>query len=132
MTHLMFLNLPVENLARSVAFFGELGFTFNPQFTDETSTCMVISDSNFAMLLEHDKFAGFIDKPIAPSTTSEVIIALSCESREQVTTMTQRALDLGARKVNDPEDLGFMFSWGFEDLDGHLWDLFWMDPGHID
>lgn len=131
MSHFMFLNLPVENLARSVAFFGELGFTFNPQFTDDTSTCMIISDSNFAMLLERDKFAGFIDKPIAPSTTSEVIVGLSCESREQVTEITQKALDLGARKVNEPDDIGFMFSWGFEDLDGHLWDLFWMDPDHL-
>ena len=131
MSHLMFLNLPVENLARSVAFFGELGFTFNPQFTDDTSTCMIISDSNFAMLLERDKFAGFIDKPIAPSTTSEVIVGLSCESREQVTEITQKALDRGARKVNEPDDIGFMFSWGFEDLDGHLWDLFWMDPDHL-
>lgn len=131
MSHLMFINLPVENLARSVAFFGELGFAFNPQFTDETSTCMIISESNFAMLLEREKFAGFIDKPIAPATMTEAIIGLSCDSRDQVTTMTENALALGARKVNEPEDLGFMFSWGFEDLDGHLWDLFWMNPEHL-
>lgn len=92
---------------------------------------MIISDSNFAMLVEREKFAGFVDKAIAPSTMSEVIVGLSCKSREQVTAITQKALDLGARKVNEPDDIGFMFSWGFEDLDGHLWDLFWMDPDHL-
>lgn len=127
----MFLNLPIENLARSVTFFGALGFTFNEQFTDESSTCMIISDTNYAMLVERAKFGAFIDKPIAPSTTTEVIIALSCDSRDEVNRISEKAFEMGARKINEPEDIGFMYSWGFEDLDGHLWDLFWMNPEHI-
>ena len=84
------------------------------------------------MLLEHAKFQGFIDKPIAPSTSTEAILAFSLGSPAEVREMTSKALALGARKLNEPEDLGFMFSWGFEDLDGHLWDLFWMNPDHVE
>lgn len=128
----IFVNLPVENLQRSVTFFTELGFTFNPQFTDETSTCMIVNDTVYVMLLERSKFAGFIDKPIAPKDTTEAILGFACESADEVRTMSEKAFALGARRVNDPEDIGFMFSWGFEDLDGHLWDLFWMNPDHIE
>lgn len=128
----IFVNLPVKNLARSVEFFGGLGFTFNPQFTDETSTCMVINDTVYAMLLEHEKFQGFIDKPIAPPTMTEAILAFACESPDEVRQLSEKAFSLGARRVNDPEDMGFMFSWGFEDLDGHLWELFWMNPNHLE
>ena len=131
MINSIFVNLPVVNLKRSVEFFTELGFKFNPQFTDETSTCMLVGDNIFVMLLEHAKFQGFIDKPIAPSTSTEAILAFSLGSPDEVREMTSKALALGARKLNEPEDLGFMFSWGFEDLDGHLWDLFWMNPDHI-
>jgi predicted lactoylglutathione lyase len=132
MINSIFVNLPVVNLKRSVEFFTELGFKFNPQFTDETSTCMLVGDNIFVMLLEHAKFQGFIDKPIAPSTSNEAILAFSLGSPDEVREMTAKALELGARKLNEPEDLGFMFSWGFEDLDGHLWDLFWMNPDHVD
>lgn len=131
MSKSLFVNLPIANLKKSVAFFSELGFTFNPQFTDEQSTCMIISDNIFMMLLEHDKFQSFIDKKIASRDTTEAILALSCESAEEVTTLTEKAFSLGARRINDPQDLGFMFSWGFEDLDGHLWDVFWMNPDHV-
>jgi predicted lactoylglutathione lyase len=131
MINSIFVNLPVVNLKRSVEFFTELGFKFNPQFTDETSTCMLVGDNIFVMLLEHAKFQGFIDKPIAPSTSTEAILAFSLGSPDEVREMTSKALALGARKLNEPEDLGFMFSWGFEDLDGHLWDLFWMNPDHV-
>ena len=127
----LFVNLPIANLKKSVEFFTELGFTFNPQFTDETSTCMIISDNIFVMLLEHAKFEGFIDKKIAPRDTAEAILALSCDSQEEVRTLTEKAFAMGARRLNDPEDMGFMFSWGFEDLDGHLWDVFWMNPDHV-
>ena len=131
MVNSLFINLPIENLKKSVDFFSQLGFTFNPQFTDEQSTCMIISDNIFVMLLEKAKFQSFIEKPIASRDTTEAILALSCDSADEVRTLTQKALELGARKLNEPEDMGFMFSWGFEDLDGHLWDVFWMNPDHI-
>ena len=127
----IFVNLPVVSLKKSVEFFTELGFTFNPQFTDETSTCMIVNETIYVMLVEHAKFSAFIDKPIAPSTSTEAIFGFSCESKEEVTALAKKAHALGARKVNEPEDHGFMFSWGFEDLDGHLWDLFWMDPNYV-
>lgn len=131
MFNAIFVNLPVENLKRSVDFFAELGFTFNAQFTDDTSTCMIVGDNLYVMLLEHAKFASFIDKKIAPRSVTEAIMAFSCESPDQVRALTEKAISLGAHKMNDPEDHGFMFSWGFEDLDGHLWDLFWMDPTNL-
>ncbi len=128
----IFVNLPVANLKTSVDFFTGLGFKFNAQFTDETSTCMIVSDTIYVMLLEHAKFLSFIDKPLAPTTSTEAIFAFACESQDEVRSLSEKAFALGARKVSDPTDLGFMFSWGFEDLDGHLWDLFWMNPEHID
>jgi predicted lactoylglutathione lyase len=102
------VNLPIENLKKSVDFFKELGFTFNEQFTDEESTCK-----------------------IADRNTTEVTLSFACESKDEVRTLSEKAFALGAKKVNEPEDIGFMFSWGFEDLDGHMWDLFWMNPEHI-
>ncbi len=127
----IFVNLPVENLKKSVSFFTELGFTFNAQFTDDESTCMIVNETIYVMLLEHKKFESFISKPIAPKTSTEAILAFSLKSAKEVRTMTEKALSLGGRKLNEPEDHGFMFSWGFEDLDGHLWDLFWMNPEHV-
>lgn len=127
----IFVNLPVEKLTRSVNFFTGLGFKFNPQFTDEASTCMLLGDNQFAMLVEKSKFANFTPKQIAAPETVEAILSFSCESPEQVRELSEKAFALGARKVNEPEDHGFMFSWGFEDLDGHLWDLFWMNPDHV-
>ncbi len=131
MLNSIFVNLPIANLKKSVDFFTELGFKFNAQFTDETSTCMVVSDTIYVMLVEQAKFSAFIDKPIAASTTTEAIFGFACETKDEVLALAGKAIELGARKVNEPEDLGFMFSWGFEDLDGHLWDLFWMDPNHV-
>jgi predicted lactoylglutathione lyase len=130
MFNAIFVNLPIENLKRSVAFFTELGFTFDEHFTDETSTCMIVGDNLYVMLIEHEKFNGFVDKKIAPKDFVEAILAFSCDSPDQVRTLSEKAISLGARKINEPEDHGFMFSWGFEDLDGHLWDLFWMNPAH--
>lgn len=131
MINSIFVNLPVKSLKASVDFFTALGFKFNAQFTDETSTCMLVGDNIYVMLLEHEKFAGFIDKPIAASTSNEAILAFGLDSADEVRELTSKALELGARKINEPEDMGFMFSWGFEDLDGHLWDLFWMNPDHV-
>ena len=127
----IFVNLPVANLKKSVAFFTELGFTFNAQFTDETSTCMIVNETIYVMLVEHAKFSTFIDKPIAPSTSTEAIFGFACETADEVRELSEKAFAAGARRVNDPQDLGFMFSWGFEDLDGHLWDLFYMNPEHV-
>ena len=131
MLNSIFVNLPVASLAKSIEFFTGIGFTFNQQFTDETSNCMIINDTVYVMLLEHAKFSSFIDKPIAPATSTEAIFAFSCESKDEVRSLSEKAFELGARKLSEPEDIGFMYSWGFEDLDGHLWDLFWMDPAHV-
>lgn len=128
----IFVNLPVVNLKKSVDFFTEIGFEFNAQFTDEQSTCMIVNETIYVMLIEHEKFLGFIDKPLAPPTSTEAIFAFACESPEEVRALTEKAVKLGARQINEPEDHGFMFSWGFEDLDGHLWDLFWMNPEHVE
>ena len=132
MINSIFVNMPIANLKRSVDFFTELGFTFNPQFTSEDTTCMLVGPNIFAMLLERDRFTGFIDKPVADSSSSEVILSLGCESPDEVRKLAEAAFALGARKVNEIDDKGFMISWGFEDLDGHLWDLFWMDPKHLE
>ena len=128
----IFINMPIADLKRSVDFFTELGFTFNPQFTSEDTTCMLVGPNIFAMLLERDRFTGFIDKPVADSSSSEVILSLGCESPDEVRKLAEAAFALGARKVNEIDDKGFMISWGFEDLDGHLWDLFWMDLKHVE
>ena len=127
----IFVNLPIENLKNSVAFFKELGFTFNEQFTDEESTCMIVSEHIYVMLLEKRKFASFTSRKIADKDTTEVTLSFACSSSEEVRAISEKAFALGAKRVNDPEDLGFMFSWGFEDLDGHMWDLFWMNPDHV-
>ena len=131
MINAIFVNLPITNLKKSVEFFTALGFTFNEQFTDETSTCMIVGENIYAMLLEHAKFESFIDKKIAPRDTAEAILSLSCGSKEEVRELAEKAFAAGGRQVNDAEDIGFMYSWAFEDLDGHLWDLFWMNPEHV-
>jgi predicted lactoylglutathione lyase len=127
----IFINLPIEDLKKSVDFFSALGFTFNAQFTDEQGTCMIISDSIYVMLLEKAKFQSFTPKQIADKNTVEVLLSFSCESKEEVIRIAEKAFELGAKRVNDPEDHGFMFSWAFEDIDGHAWDLFWMNPEHV-
>lgn len=123
----VFITLPVENVNRSIDFFTTLGFKFNPEFSDDQTCCMVLSESIYVMLGEHKKFLSLIDKPIADSKSSEVILSFGCDSQQQVMEIAGKAIELGARAVNEPEDLGFMFSWGFEDLDGHLWNLIWMN-----
>lgn len=131
MLNAIFVNLPIENLKNSVAFFTALGFTFNEQFNDEESTCMIVSENIYVMLLEKRKFSSFTPRKIADKDTTEVTLSFSCSSADEVRTLSEKAFELGAKRVNDPEDHGFMFSWGFEDLDGHMWDLFWMNPEHV-
>ena len=128
----IFVNLPVKNLNKSIEFFTKLGYTFNPQFTDDTATCMIISDDIFAMLLTHDKFKSFTPKEICDATKStEVLVCLSCESREQVDELVHKAVAAGGTTYNKPQDHGFMYGHGYQDLDGHIWELMWMDPGAV-
>lgn len=130
---MIFVNLPVKNLPKSVEFFTALGFEFNPQFTDEKATCMVISEQACVMLLVEPFFKTFIDTEIADAVThTETIVSLSAESRAEVDDVFERAVAAGARPVKDPQDEGFMYSRTFQDLDGHLWDLVWMDPSAIE
>ncbi len=124
----LFVNLPVENLDKSVEFFTKLGFTFNPQFTDKNATCMIIGEDIFVMLLVKDFFKTFIKKEISDSSkTTEAVMALSQESREKVDEMVDNAFAAGAKPSNETNDQGFMYTRSFQDPDGHLWEIFWMD-----
>lgn len=124
----IFVNLPVKDLNKSVEFFTRLGFTFNPQFTDENATSMIISDDIYVMLLVEDYFKTFTKKPIADATKStEAIICLSAESREYVDDIIGKAVSAGATTPNEKQDQGFMYGHGFQDLDGHLWEIMYMD-----
>lgn len=128
----IFVNLPVKDLERSMTFFKALGYTFNPQFTDDTAACMVISEDIYAMLLTHEKFRIFTKKEIADANrTTEVLTALSMDSRETVDALMDKALAAGATEARPPEDLGFMYGRAFNDPDGHIWEIFWMDPAQI-
>ena len=128
----IFVNLPVKNLGKSIEFFTRLGYTFNPQFTDETATCMIVSEDIYIMLLTEEKFKMFTKKEIADATRStEAIICLSADSREQVDEMINKALEAGGTTPNEKQENGFMYGWGYQDLDGHLWEVMWMDPGAI-
>src|SRR6478672_12112985 len=119
----IFVNLPVKNLDRSVEFFTKLGFSFNAQFTDETATCMVVSEDIFVMLLTEAKFKEFTPNPICDATKStEVLVCLSPESREEVDKMISKAVAAGGTTYNEPKDYGFMYGHGFQDLDGHIWE----------
>src|SRR5215204_755447 len=122
MARKIFVNLPVKNLDRSVVFFTRLGFTFNQDFTDETATCMVVSDDIFVMLLTEPKFKTFTPKDICDATRStEVLVCLSCDSRDEVDETVRKAVAAGGTTYNEPQDHGFMYGHGFQDLDGHIW-----------
>lgn len=128
----IFVNLPVKNLDRSVEFFTKLGFSFNAQFTDETATCMVVSEDIFVMLLTEAKFKEFTPNPICDATKStEVLVCLSSESREEVDKMISKAVAAGGTTYNEPQDYGFMYSHGFQDLDGHIWETMFMEPSAV-
>jgi uncharacterized protein len=128
----IFVNLPVKHLGKSTDFFTKLGFSFNAQFTDENATCMVIGESIFVMLLVEKFFKTFIKKEICDtSKDSEAIIALSAESREKVDQLMSKAIDAGATEPRSAQDHGWMYGRNFEDIDGHLWEVFWMDESMI-
>lgn len=125
----IFVNLPVKNLPRSRAFFESLGYSFNPQFSNDQGACLVISDTIYAMLLTEPFFKTFTKKAIADTKTStEVLICLSCESRAQVDQLVAKAVTAGGTTPSPQQDHGFMYSHSFEDLDGHVWELVYMDP----
>ncbi|HEY7532428.1 MAG TPA: VOC family protein [Nitrospiraceae bacterium] len=132
MINKIFVNLPVKDLDKSMAFFKAIGFSFNPQFTDKTAACMVMSEDIYAMLLTHDKVKQFTGKEIADAhQTTEVLTALAVESKAKVHELADKAIRAGSKEPRKPQDYGFMFARSFEDPDGHIWEVFWMDPAHV-
>lgn len=132
MTRMIFVNLPGTDLAASMAFYEALGFTNNPQFTDETAACMVWSEAISVMLLTHDKWRTFTSRPIPPKTSSEVLLAISLDSRDAVDAMNEAAsAHGGTADINPKQDLGFMYNRNLADPDGHVWEAFWMDVSAI-
>lgn len=127
----MFVNLPVHDLNRSMDFFKALGWKVNQQFTDETAASLVISDDIYAMLLTHKKFSEFTDKKIADGDSAEVLIAIGVDSKAEVNRIADAAARAGARDAKPPQDHGFMQLRSFLDLDGHHWEIFYMDPAHV-
>ncbi|MBC7955532.1 MAG: VOC family protein [Cytophagales bacterium] len=129
MNKLIFVNLPVKNLPNSRAFFESMGYSFNPRFSNDQGACLVISDTIHAMLLTEPFFKTFTKKPISDAKNSiEVLICLSCESKAEVDQLVAKAVAGGGTTPNAVQDYGFMYSHGFEDLDGHVWELMYMDP----
>ncbi len=128
----IFVNLPVKDLNKSVDFFTKLGYEFNPQFTDENATCMIVSEDIYVMLLVEKYFKTFMLKEICDTSKSaEVLVALSFESRKEVDEIVAKAIAAGGTTYKEPQDLGFMYQHGFQDLDGHIWEIFFMDESAI-
>lgn len=128
----IFVNLPVKDLKKSIEFFTKLGYTFNQQFTDESATCMIISDTIYAMLITEERFKTFTSKQVSDATkTTEVLLALSVDSREDVNEHVDKALQAGATIALPPADHGFMFTRSYNDLDGHIWEIFHMNPDYV-
>lgn len=128
----IFVNLPIRDMERSQAFFKGLGFSFNPQFTNDKGACMVVAEDIFVMLLTEPFFQGFTRKPVADATKgTEVLVCLSADSRAEVDDLVRKAVAGGGKTPNAPQDHGFMYGHGFEDLDGHLWELVYMDPNAV-
>jgi len=132
MTKMIFVSLPVTDLQASIAFYKALGFQQNPQFSDDTSACMVWSEAIYAMLLTHAKWRTFTDRPLPPPGSTGVMLSLALDSRDAVDSMNRAAVAHGGlADVNPVQDLGFMYSRDLSDPDGHLWGAFWMDPAAI-
>ena len=128
----IFVNLPVKHLNKSIEFFTKLGYSFNEQFTDETATCMIVTEDIFVMLLTEEKFKTFTPKEICDAKKStEVLVCLSLESRPKVDEMVRKAVAAGGTTYNEPQDHGFMYAHGFQDLDGHIWELIYMEPSAV-
>ena len=127
MTRMIFPNLPVADVQAARAFYEALGFSINEAFCDEQTACVVIDENIMVMLLETEKFQSFIKNEIAPRDTTETLLALSCDSKDEVIALAGKAKAAGAEAWNDPMDMGFMYGESFRDLDGHVWELMWMD-----
>jgi len=128
----LFVNLAVRDLSKSKEFFSKLGFDFDPKFTNDQAACMVLSGDAFVMLLPEPFFKTFTRRQISDRTTqTEVLLALSCESRAGVDELVKKAMAAGGTHAMDPMDQGFMYGWSFYDLDGHHWEVFWMDPAAV-
>jgi predicted lactoylglutathione lyase len=129
---MIFVNLAVDDAAASKKFFTELGFSINPQFSNDETTCVVISETIIAMFLEKKRYSDFTKKEIADSAkTSEVLLCLSAESREKVDELINKAVAAGGTANDDVQDQGFMYGRSFEDLDSHSWEIVWMDPAAV-
>jgi predicted lactoylglutathione lyase len=127
--HKLFVNIPVSDLQRSITFFETLGFTFNPQFTDATASCMLVGEDAYVMLLTREKFLEFSRRPVGDARKeTNALLAISVDSHEQVDQTVKQALAAGGSLAADPQDHGFMYVRSFYDLDGHHWEVFWMDP----
>jgi uncharacterized protein len=130
MSRQIYVNLPVRDLERSKRFFTSLGFGFEPKFTDENAACMVVSDTIYVMLLSEPFFKTFTAKAVCDATkTTEVLVCLSCASRAEINDLMAKAVAAGGRTPREPQDHGFMYGHGFEDPDGHIWELVYMEPG---
>ncbi len=125
----IFVNLPVADLERAITFFSALGFTFNTQWTDSSATCMIVGENIFVMLLNRERFQTFTPKPVADARqTTEVLVCLGLDSRDEVDTLVRKAVAAGGSIYNEAQDHGFMYGHGFQDLDGHLWELVYLVP----
>ena len=128
----LFVNLAVNDLPRTKAFFSKLGFPYNPQFTNDEAACMPLSEDAFVMLLRRDRFMDFTKKEICDTARyTEGLFAISCDSRAEVDAMVNTAIEAGGTEATDPQDHGFMFVRTFYDLDGHHWEVMWMDPAAL-
>ncbi|MBX3232126.1 MAG: VOC family protein [Labilithrix sp.] len=128
----IFVNLPVKDLEKTKAFFAKLGFTYNAQFTDQNAACLVVSELGYVMLLQEEFFKTFTKRPISNAhEQTEALFALSCESRAEVDALVRTALENGGSAAMPPQDHGFMYGASFYDLDGHHWEVLWMDPAHV-
>ena len=130
--HKLFVNIPVTDVQRSITFFEALGFSFNRQFTDASATCMLVGEDAYFMLLTRERFTEFSKRPVGDSRAeTNALFAISVDSRAQVDEVVKEALAAGGSPAADPQDHGFMYGWSFYDLDGHHWEVFWMDPSAI-
>lgn len=130
---MIFVNLAVKDLERAKAFFGKLGFGFDPKFTDQNAACMVLSPQGYVMLLQEKFFRGFTKRePCDTTRQNEAFLAFSCESRAEVDRLVRIAVESGGAPAMPPQDHGFMYGWSFYDPDGHHWELVWMDPKAVE
>lgn len=128
MSRMLFVSLPVRSISESRQFFGRLGFRFDPEFSDDKALCVVVADNIFVMLLQEEFFRTFINGDLSPSDSTEVLNCLTANSRAEIDELVGRAIEAGGKPWKDPVDEGPMYGWSFQDIDGHVWELMYMDP----